>query len=67
MYVYDKPEAIMLSVLPIIPCPKFMPIILNLFLSHHLAIIYSYIPCILFFKILVPQPTISYIVADKFV
>ena len=35
-YVFDKPEPIMLSVLPIIPYPKFIPIILSLFPSHHL-------------------------------
>ena len=36
MYVFDKPEPIMLSVLPIIPYPKFILIILNLFPNHHL-------------------------------
>ena len=48
MYVFDKPEPI---VLPIIPYPKFIPIIVNLFPSHYLL----YVP-ILFFDILVHQP-----------
>ena len=43
----------MLSVLPIIPYPKFIPIILNLLPRHHLRIM-----PILFFKILVRQPTV---------
>ena len=50
MYVFYKPEPVMLSVLPIIPYPKFIPIIINLFPSHHLVI--------LFFKMLVRQPTV---------
>ena len=40
MYVFDKPQPFMLSILAIIPYPKFIPIILNLFPSHHLLYIY---------------------------
>ena len=53
MYVFDKLEPIMLSMLPIIPYPKIIFITLNLFLRH------NPIP-ILFFKILVCQPTVVY-------
>ena len=56
MYVFDKPEAIMFSVLPIIPYPKFILIILNLFLSHHLLYLYNF-----------SALAHGYIVADKFV
>ena len=57
MYVFDKPEPIMLSVLPfiIIPYPKFIPITLNLFPSCHLMLYYTYI----ILKILVHQPTVT--------
>ena len=58
MYVFDKPEPIMLSVLPIIPYPNFIPIILNLPSPNAIILI-------LLFKILVCQ--LSYTVADKFV
>ena len=56
MYVFNKPEAIMLSVLPIIPYPKFILIILNLFPRHHLLYQYN-------FSVLAH----GYIVADEFV
>ena len=50
-YVFDKPEPIMLSVLPIIPYPKFISIILNLLIPKPS-------PFTIFFKILVCQPTV---------
>ena len=50
MYVFDKPEPVRLSVLPIIPYPKFLLIILNFLKS-------SLIMLILFFKTLVRHPT----------
>ena len=56
MYVFDKPEPIMLSVLPIIPYPKFIPIILNLFPSYHLLYLYYF-----------NASAHGYIVADKFI
>ena len=56
MYVFDKPEAIMLSVLPIIPYPEFIPIVLYLFPSDHLLYLYNF-----------SALAHSYIAADKFV
>ena len=61
MYVSDKPEPIMLSVLSIIPYPKFIPIILNLFPSYHLM------PLYLYYSLNFNVSAHSYIVADKFV
>ena len=59
LVVFDKPEPIMPLVLPIIPYPKFILVVLNLFPSHHAPII-----PILFLKILVCQPTVIYILAE---
>ena len=59
MYVFDKPEPIVLSVLSIIPYPKFIPIILNLFPSHHLLYLY--------YSLKFSASAHGYIVADKFV
>ena len=50
-----------LSILPIIPYSKCIPIVINLFLSHHLLAIYN----MLFFKILVTAH--GYIVVGQFV
>ena len=58
MYLISLNLLAMLSVLPIIPYPKFIPIILPKS---------SLIIPILFFKILMRRPIVIAIVADKFV